>query len=295
MKTSVIKVSVIITLLHISMNTSGQVEKILFQEDFENSSIREMTHKWNDTKNTQNMFFSEDIPPASRGKHSLAMTYSPEKNSGGHLYKMLPAGYDSLFARFYVKFNSAHSKVHHFVHMGGYDPPTQWPQGGAGIRPKGKKRFTTGIEPIGDRWSWDFYTYWMHMRGCANPGYYWGNTFHPNPPAHIKREEWICVEFMMKINDPVDSFNGEQAFWIDGKKIIHLGDGFPNGYWVWDKFYPHIDSLAFEGFQWRSNEKLKLNFFWLLYYMTDGIPNKTDTVYFDDIIISTSYIGPLEQ
>ena len=236
------------------------------------------------------MSFSSDVPESSPGSQSLIMTYTPGQNTGGHLFKMFPEGYDSLFVRFWVKFSANHSKVHHFVHLGGYNPPTAYPQGGAGVKPEGNERFTTGIEPIGDKWSWDIYAYWMHMRGYADPNYFWGNTFHPDPPAPIKRDEWICVELMMKVNDPVDSYNGEMAFWVNGEKIQHLGKGFPNGHWIWDKFYPNPDSLAFEGFQWRKDENLKLNFLWLLYYMTDGT-EQTDTVLFDDVIISTGYIG----
>ncbi|MBE9512299.1 MAG: hypothetical protein IMY71_15615 [Bacteroidetes bacterium] len=284
---------ILISCLLITYGAFGQESGIIFQEDFEADSIQEMILKWDQAKNSANMSFSSNFPEGSSGSQSLMMTYTPGQNTGGHLYKMFPEGYDSLFARFYVKFSANHSKVHHFVHMGGYNPPTTWPQGGAGVKPEGNERFTTGIEPIGDKWSWDFYTYWKHMRGYADPNYFWGNTFHPDPPAPINRDEWICVELMMKINDPVDSYNGEMAFWINGEKIQHLGEGFPNGYWVWDKFYPNPDSLAFEGFQWRKDENLKLNFFWLLYYMTDGITGQTDTVLFDDVIISTEYTGPV--
>ena len=286
------KTLILISLLLVAYNAFGQESGIIFQEDFEAASVQEMILKWDEAKNSANMSFSGDVPEGSSGSQSLMMTYTPGQNTGGHLYKMFPEGYDSLFARFYVKFGANHSKVHHFVHMGGYNPPTTWPQGGAGVRPAGNERFTTGIEPMCDKWSWDFYSYWMHMRGYADPNYFWGNTFHPDPPAPINRDEWICVELMMKINDPVDSYSGEQAFWVNGEKIHHLGEGFPNGYWVWDKFYPNPDSLAFEGFQWRNDENLKLNFFWLLYYMTDGA-GQTDTVFFDDVIVSTEYIGPV--
>ena len=282
----------LISLLTIVFNVYGQESGIIFKEDFEAASIQEMISKWDEAKNSRNMSFSGDVPEGSPGSQSLVMTYTPGQNTGGHLYKMFPEGCDSLFARFYVKFEANHSKVHHFVHMGGYYPPTTWPQGGAGVKPEGNERFTTGIEPIGDKWSWDFYTYWMHMRGYADPNYFWGNTFHPDPPAPINRGEWICVELMMKINDPVDSYNGEQAFWVNGEKIHHLGEGFPDGYWIWDKFYPDPDSSAFEGFQWRNDENLKLNFFWLLYYMT-GETEQTDKVYFDDVVVSTEYIGPI--
>jgi len=286
------KILIHIAVLLAACDAYGQEGGIIFQEDFEAASITEMISKWDEAKNHANMSFSGDVPPGSPGSQSLVMTYTEGQNTGGHLYKMFPEGYDSLFARFYVKFEANHSPVHHFVHMGGYYPPTSWPQGGAGNRPVGNERFTTGIEPIGDSWSWDFYTYWMHMRGYADPNYFWGNTFHPDPPASINRGEWICVELMMKVNDPVDAFNGEQAFWVNGEQIQHLGEGFPNGYWIWDKFYPHPDSSAFEGFQWRNDERLKLNFFWLLYYMT-GETDKTERVYFDDVVVSTEYIGPI--
>ncbi|MEA1897535.1 MAG: hypothetical protein U9N53_07710 [Bacteroidota bacterium] len=279
-------------LLLISYFAIAQENGIIFQENFETGTIQEIVKSWSDSKNTSGMFLSEDVPKGSQGTRSLIMTHSQGNDVGGYLYKMFPEAYDSLFARFYVKFCANHSSVHHFVHMGGYNPPTTWPQGGAGVKPTGKERFTTGIEPIGDNWSWDFYSYWMHMRGCARPGYFWGNIFNPQNPAPINLDEWICVEFMMKINDPVDTYTGEQAFWINGEKIHHLGGDFPDGYWIWDKFIPHSDSLPFEGFQWRNDEKLKLNFFWLLYYMTDGVMGKSDTIWFDDIVISTDYIGP---
>jgi len=286
------KAFVLIFSLSVAGSLLAQTGEIIFQDDFEAASISEMTVKWDEAKNHANMSFSSDVPEGSPGSQSLVMTYTAGQNTGGHLYKMFPEGYDSLFARFYVKFEAIHSPVHHFVHMGGYYPPTAWPQGGAGSRPVGNERFTTGIEPIGDKWSWDFYTYWMHMRGYADPNYFWGNTFHPDPPAPIVRGEWICVELMMKVNEPVDSYNGEQAFWVNGEKIQHLGEGFPNGYWTWDKFYPHPDSSAFEGFKWRNDENLKLNFFWLLYYMT-GETAQTDKVYFDDVVVSSGYIGPI--
>ncbi len=244
-------------------------------------------------KTLKECLFPGDVPEFSKGQTSLMMTYKPGLNSGGHLFKMLTGGFDELYARFYIKFVGSHRKVHHLVKMGGNHPPSPWPVGKAGVKPAGDDRFITGIEPIGDSWSWDFYTYWMHMRGFGDPDLFYGNTFHPNPPAKTKLGEWICVEMMMKMNDPVDALNGEQAFWIDGVKILHMGGGFPNGYWIRDRFYPDGDSLAFEGFQWRNSDDLNINFFWLSYYMTDETGDQTDTILFDDVVLSTRYIGPL--
>ncbi len=285
----------VLTIIYLSLTVGVFAQHVIFREDFEESSLPEMVARWDHARNIEGMFFSEDFPPGSRGRQSLAMTYVAGQNTGGHLYKSFPQGYDSLYIRFYTRFSKHHSRVHHFVHMGGYNPPTRWPQGTAGYRPVGNDHFTSGIEPVGDRWSWDFYTYWMHMRGYADPRHFWGNTFHPEPPAPVRKKKWICVEMMMKLNEPISAFNGEQAFWIDGKKVLDMGEGFPNGYWVWDKFYPDSDSTAFEGFQWRYDDSLKINFFWLLYYMTDGKPGVTDTVWFDDIVISDGYNGPLKR
>jgi len=268
---------------------------VVLTEDFEEATIEEMAAQWDEVVNLEGMSFSSDVSSVSPGNQSLMMTSIIGSNTGGHLYKRLAdyAGYDTLYARFYVKFAESCHPVHHFVHMGGYNPPTLWPQGGAGIRPDGDERFTTGIEPMGSDWRWDFYTYWMHMRGNPVPNTYWGNTFHPTPQVLVERGEWICVEIMMICNNPTDSYNGEQAFWINGEQAIHLGEGFPNGYWIWDKFYPHPDSVPFEGFQWRFVNELKINFFWLLFYMTQGSSGQVDTVWFDDVVVATEYIGPI--
>lgn len=286
------KISLQIVLFLLSISAVGQESSVVFEENFEAESVQELLKNWDNSGNAGGMSFSVDVPEESKGKRSLMMTYTPGENNGGYLYKMFPEGYDTLFARFYVKFMAGHNKVHHLVKMGGNNPPSSWPLGKAGVKPAGDDRFITGIEPKGD-WSWDFYTYWMNMRGYGDPDYHWGNSFHPDPPAKIEQGEWICVELMIKMNEPVESSNGEQAFWINGEKILHMGEGFPNGYWIWDKFYPDRDSTAFEGFQWRNSDQLKINYFWLSYYMTDDEKDKTDRILFDDVVLSTQYIGPL--
>ncbi|MCF6224639.1 MAG: hypothetical protein L3J34_13075 [Flavobacteriaceae bacterium] len=263
--------------------------KIIFREDFEASSVDKIITHWDDTKNAKDMSLNNDTPIKSKGKQSLKMTYKPEVNTGGHLFKSFPVGYDSLYARFYVKFLTQESKVHHLIKLGGYNPPTTYPQGRAGIRPNGEDWVISGIEPLDN--TWGFYTYWMHMLGKP-PNKYWGNTFRPSPLKEIPINKWICVEFMLKMNDPVNEYNGEQAFWINGKKILHLGKGFPLLEGGGNRF-ENSKGNPFEGFQWRKDKELKLNFFWLNYYMTKGVEGEIDEILFDDIIISTSYIGML--
>ena len=107
----------------------------------------------------------------------------------------------------------------------------------AGIRNDGAKSFWSGIEPFGKAWTWDFYTYWCEMRGSPPRGQTWGNSFIRDPKLTVEKGRWICVEQMIRMNDVGDT-NGEQALWIDGKLVAHLGKGFPRGRWVFDKFEP---------------------------------------------------------
>src|SRR5262249_35389909 len=141
--------------------------QVLFAENFETGSIEEMGKRWGEISNKEGkvMAFSSDVPAASGGKRSLQVTAMLGENNRGHLYSRLPREVEKVFARFYVKFASDASYLHHFVTLGGYYPSTAWPQGGAGDRPRGDERFTVGIEPYGayGRYAapgaWNFYAY----------------------------------------------------------------------------------------------------------------------------------------
>lgn len=270
---------------------------VIFVENFEDS-LDLVKARWESVQSPEIMSLSTDVRRGGAGKHSLLMTHIGGEGNGGHLYRRLLPGYDQLYVRFYVKFAEDCYPIHHFVHLGGYNPPTPWPQGGAGIRPSGDERFTTGIEPYGRQWRWDFYSYWMEMRSSPD-NHSWGHDFINDPELSVERGKWVCVELMMKMNDPVTDSNGQQALWIDGKPwkkdgqtVSYLGKEFPRGKWVWDSFTPNPDGQPFEGFKWRSDENLKLNFLWLLLYITDAQPGHVSKVWFDDIVVAKRYIGP---
>ncbi len=272
---------------------------VVFAEDFEADSIETVWSRWESVQNKGIMSLSPEVPAGSTGTRSLLMSHVGGRSTGGHLYRRLLPGYDKLHVRFYVRFDPDCAPLHHFVHMGGYNPSTPWPQGGAGDRPAGNERFTTGVEPYGDRWRWDFYSYWMGMRSSPD-GRSWGHDFINDPRLKAERGRWICVELMMKMNDPVTHSNGEQALWIDGRPwtkdgqvVSHLGEGFPRGTWVWDSFNPDPAGEPFEGFQWRNTPELNLNFLWLLLYVTKAPPGHISKVWFDDIVVAREYIGPI--
>jgi hypothetical protein len=250
--------------------------RVLFVEDFETGGVKEIGGRWGEVSQAQNMDLSEDVAPGSPGKRSLHIA----KN--GHLYTHTK-GVDTLFARFYVKFHPKTGYIHHFVHLNADRSPTPWPKGTAGLKPAGDQGFTTGIEPWG-RWGkspapgvWHFYSYWQDMKGDGS-GKYWGNFFDPAEPESIEPGRWYCVEAMLRANSAPEAADGAQAFWVDGRKA---GD--------------------FKGIRWRSTDKLKVNTFWLLYYVTeqsarhnnDSDPNRVYEVWFDDIVLATEYVGPV--
>jgi hypothetical protein len=73
------------------------------------------------------------------------------------------------------------------------------------------------------------------------------------------------MEMMLKANDP-GANNGEQAFWINGELIGH-----------------------FKNMVWRFTNDLKINSFQLGLYIHDN--EKINRIWYDDIIVSTGYIG----
>ena len=293
----------------------GQHPDVVFVEDFERPKDAILA-RWDDAKSPERISLSGDVPAASAGRQSLMIRKAPgDGTTGAHLYRRIlrdgSQGYPQLHARMYVKIETGSDPIHHFgTSLGGQHPPLRWPQVRAGKRPGGDASFWTGVEPYAEHWRWDFYSYWMGMRSWQNDDGS-GDVFNGNAflregaerswvPAgpEVRRGEWVCVELMVRMNDPVDARNGEQALWIDGELVrkdgqilSHLGPGFPRGSWLRDKWSPDPDGAPFEGFQWRSSPELLANFVWLYVYTEQDqydIP-----VSFDDVVVATRYVGPL--
>ncbi len=252
-------------------------DDIVFSEDFEQFD----RNNWSTIKGPKTVAIVEG---GHGGSKCAQITATLRENTGGYLYKMLPEGLDTAHLRFYVKFEPEHGYTHHFVRVIAYNPPTRWPQGKAGLRPDGRTWFSTNIEPWGHRGRypppgvWGFYTYYPDMKASGD-GKYWGNGFHPDPPVPVERDRWICVEVMVKTNTPGQT-NGEQALWIDGRKV---------GHW--------------KNIRWRDTEELKINAIAIESYITEQAsrqnqvihPRQVNRVWFDDVVVSRSYIGPVDK
>ncbi len=296
---------------------------VVFYEDFESGDVADLLTRWTSMNNKDNrvLDFVKDSIPGSAGRRSLRVTGTKGHDTGGDLWILLNKGYDQLYARFYCKFAPDAPYVHHFVGLGGKTSITPWPEGGAGSRPSGYDRFITMIDLIRTNvnppGAWNFYSYWCEMHswqtdegesdGRANPFY--GNLFGPDSTCQARRGDWQCVEVMIKLNHP-DSTNGEQTLWIDGKLVAHWGPGTHTGTWFRDVFRTsgifNTNPKPFEGYRWRKAENLKINEFWLEYYLASifeenvrpadpTIPynGEVGRVEFDNVVLATRYIGPI--
>jgi hypothetical protein len=280
--------------------------EVLLAEGFEDDSLDAIRGRWESVSDEGGrvLSLSEDVPFS--GGHSLKITAHPGRDSGGHLYTRLPREVETVYVRFYVKFPEPANYIHHFVHVGGYHPSTAWPQGGAGDRPAGDERFTVGVEPFGRSGrvpppgDWNLYCYWPEMKRSAD-GRHWGNAITPPRRQVTPAGRWQCVELMIKLNEP-GQHDGELALWLDGEPVLHAKKGTPRGPWTGMGFEVlEKGGEPFEGFRFRTTDELKVNFVWLLHYVTEtnqrrnrvDDPERDNPVWFDHVVVATEYIGPV--
>lgn len=249
---------------------------VIFADDFEMGNLGD---GWDETSNRGGKVLRWVEPGAAGlGNRCLRVEAHLGQDTGGGLTKWFePAG--TVFIRFYTKFDATCDYVHHFVTLRAnrsWQGGDRWSGfGGAGLKPEGTERFSTAIEPWGD-WGrnpppgrWNFYSYWHEMKPSRD-GKYWGNSFAAAEAPLVPRDQWICVEFMLKHNTPGQP-DGEQALWIDGKLW---------GHW--------------KGINWRKTEQLKASALTLESYITDRWTKKpVNVVYFDQVIVARRYIGPV--
>jgi len=254
---------------------------VLFHEDFEDG---ELGGAWDEINRRLVRGAADESDPLEsetdiaivRGRRSARVQLRQAGHEDVTLVKWLKPGHDELYMRYYVRYGADYG---YHGHGGGGFMADAGKGGfkGAGKAPDGDKFFWATWEPIGPR-QWDppgaliFYAYWWKMNPDGR-GNYWGNWFQPQPDQVPNRETWVCLEWRVKANTAGQD-DGELDCWIDGQKC---GE--------------------FRGINWRSSDALKVNkvtlSLWLepeAYARSGG--GTTRTVWYDDIVVATRYIGP---
>ena len=285
---------------------------VVFVESFEDiATTEELDRNWEAISGREIMSISSETPPGSSGVQSLLWKHIGGESTGGSLYRRFLPGYEHLFVRFYVRFAEDIAPVHHFTFLGGFNPSTPYAQGTAGRMPDGTDFLSTAAEPGED--TWHTYTYWPDMPGAPPKGIGYGANFlSKNAPA-FEKGRWVCIELMIRLNT-IGQQDGEMAIWIDGVQATHAAPGKPRGLWRFSGFHEgeggegvrwnkelggaeRFNSLEggdpFPGFRWRTTEDLKVNYLWLLAYISTAPDGHISNIWFDDIVVATQYVGPI--
>jgi hypothetical protein len=229
----------------------------------------------------------EDASRAHSGDNVLKCLarYRDKNSSTSSIKYWFHPGYDRVHFRWYTRFDEKFDQGWgmHYCSLYAVRGDNRYNEmGKAGEKPKGDDRFGSGFEPWSD-WQkltppgrMQFYTYWQEMKpdmyddnGDGVPDvHYWGNSFYPQTPLVPERGKWYCMEIMIKANE-AGRDNGEMAAWIDGRLYQHL-----------------------KGFNWRTTDALELKRISLGIYIHNN--PKDNIAWFDDVALSTGYIGPVE-
>jgi hypothetical protein len=273
-------------------------QDVLFIEKF-NTGMDNILSRYTDIKNGEGMSLdNKDLPPGAKNVNAMVMTNKGGENDGGHLFKKFDKGFDEpIYVRYYVKYpSSSDGYIHHeSVWVGGYNPSTNYPNPRAGTCGLGDQRLGIAYEPVNAP-HMDTYVYWGDMKNGAR-GKCYGNDFVNGSPTaqQLKWDEWMCVELMIKLNNPVTAYNGELKVWQDGKLVGHWGPGFPCGYWDADSWINDPAHAGFEGFRWRTDPKLNINHIWIEFYDDTTPAGDSHHIKFSNLVIARKYIGPIKR
>lgn len=283
---------------------------VFYVEQFNDGMIN-IFSRYDDIINSAGMSLDTDIPEGSLGPNSIKMTsITGGVNNGGHLYKRFNPGFDSIvYVRYYVKYPSESKGYFHHesIWFGGYNPSTKWPNPQAGTCGLGSKRLGIAFEPVWQNTNppgMDTYIYWGDMHSGRGDNSCYGNvmisqglTNYGQSPVSgtyptVTFDQWMCVEVMLKLNNPVSAYNGELAVWINGVNVGHWGPGFPTGHWQRDKWYNNPSDPPFQGFRWRTDSELIINWLWIEFYHDDANA-PSSYIKYDHLVMAKQYIGPI--
>ncbi|MHA4807994.1 hypothetical protein ACX0G9_07800 [Flavitalea flava] len=273
--------------------------EVLYTEKFNDGAIN-IFSRYQDITNREGMSLDGDVPEGSPEKASLKITNTGGKNDGGHLYKRFSPDFDStIYLRYYVKYPLiSKGYIHHeSVRMGGYLPAVDYSIGSAGTCGLGDSRLSVSYEPNHHGPGMDTYLYWGEMRSWNGGSSCYGNIMVNGSPSarNLEWDKWICMEVMVKLNNPATASNGELKVWQDGVEVGHWGPGFPHGHWAADAWVNNPTDPAFAGFRWRSVPGLKINWIKFEFYDDTTPAGESHYIKFAHLVMAKKYIGPIKK
>jgi hypothetical protein len=267
----------------------GSDPAVVFSENFE-SSVVTWSARFNGGA-PSGIGTSPDHPTASGGVQSARLIPS---GASGTLYRQLPTDYEQVWMRYYVKYlgNVSH---HSGGYIGGYFPPSSFPQGDAGIkgiRPNLDRVFISAFEQrgtpdgIAPQTHMGTYNNWVDMPGLGFNGLYFGRDLLITENPQLNLNTWQCVEMRVKMNSTVASHDGNCK---SGSMMPRSRTSRRFARRAYDtNGIGHGSGLGFPGLLWRDVLTYGVNWIKLQNYNDAGTPFD---VLFDDLVVATSRIG----
>ena len=286
----------------------------LFKEDFEEDSVSSLVVRYSDHNGEPgSMALTADTPNQSCGKASGRFTASSSATTSS-LFRQI-SGIDDIYYSSYVKYQAGTTWHHTGLSIKGYNPPSPWPLGLAGLKPNGDDSFSVALEPVFGVGSpnprLDVYAYWMKMRSWmdqpeGDQAYYGNSLVHQNAFT-ADDDSWICVELHLQLNTDTSSSTGAVLdLWKNDVLVQHFDDQAPLGCWIKDKFCPvgadgaectDYPSLCLEPYlppdlQWRSTTALQVTGIGFGNYITEGAAGSVE---FDDLVVAKARLGCIQR
>lgn len=259
---------------------------VLFADDFESyTSVSDLTSRWDNVFHLSNMQIASETGKYYSGSKAIEITIPAgftEVSNG--LQKRLSPSRDTVFIRAYTKFGAGNSVIgssHNNLWLSAnYSNP--------GVPADGKNKFIVlndayrFEESVANPGEMTAYVY--HPEQRSQWGDYWypdgrvipfdsipgnfGDDFVPRPDFIPKPEQWYSVEMMVRANTPGQK-DGRIALWVDGVLIAD---------WM--------------NVRLRDVSTLKMDLASIEFHANTSRAARL-VKYFDNVVVATSYIGPL--
>ncbi|AIE85832.1 hypothetical protein [Fimbriimonas ginsengisoli] len=259
---------------------------VIFRDDFEVGLPQD---RWDNVFQKETVQIATAKENVHGGSRSIEMTVPKQRQEKSNAVVKDLKGYDTVFLRVYSKFDPDFDQIgssHNGLYLAAISPNISYST--PGIKADGKNKFVASFEcwrgdpSTGSPGGLNVYCYHPEMRsdygdhffpsGLVLPSTYLKGNFGPNflPRLDIapKLGEWQCYELMMKANTP-GRRDGRIACWLDGKLVAD----FPN-------------------LRLRDVDTLKINHASLDLHIGDN-SIRSNRKWYDDVVIATSYIGPM--
>ncbi len=264
---------------------------VLFADDFESyTQASDLEDNWDAVYQLNQIVITTIAANVAFGDKALEFNVPQQLNELSNATdKILAAGEDVLFLRYYSKFQPPYDVVGS-SHNGAMVSAQYFENGNAtpGVPANGTNKFLVGLE----NWRGEASTpspghlnlYVYHPEQRSNYGDHFfptgvvlpnsslpgdfGPTFVPMPDILSELDVWQCYELMVKANTP-GGRDGRVTVWVDGA----LAADFPN-------------------LRFRDIDTLKIDRLGLSFHIGSN-PNGAAKKWFDNVVAARAYIGPV--